>query len=83
MSQNKVSCLKVFPGKLRDEISPPAAILLSYDICQGANVFLPLHNKVSIDDNTLHVQSGVTILTDGAFLEGGTLFVTPAVCFCD
>jgi len=27
-------------------------------------MFLPPCNKVSIDDNTLHVQSGVTISTD-------------------
>ena len=37
----------------------------------------------SVDDNTLHVQSGVIISTDGDFLEGDTLFMTPAVCFCD
>jgi len=30
-------------------------------------MFLPLHNKVSVDDNTLHVQSRVTISTDGDF----------------
>jgi len=42
-------------------------------------MFLPPHNKVSIDYNTLHVQSGVTILTDADFSEGETLFVTPAV----
>jgi len=33
-------------------------------------MFLPPRNKVSIDDNTLHVQSIVTILTDGEFSEG-------------
>jgi len=32
-------------------------------------MFLPLCNKVSIDDNTLHVQSGVTISTDGDFSD--------------
>ena len=42
-------------------------------------MFLPPHNKVSIDDNTLHVQSIVTILTD--LSEGETSFVTPAECF--
>jgi len=30
-------------------------------------MFLPLHNKVTADDNTLHVQCGVTISTDGDF----------------
>jgi len=36
-------------------------------------MFLPLHNKVS----------GLTISTDSDFSEGGTLFVTSAVRFCD
>jgi len=27
-------------------------------------MFLPPRNKVFVDDNTLHVQSGVTISTD-------------------
>jgi len=44
-------------------------------------MFWPPRNKVSVDDNTLHVQSGVTISTDGDFSEGETLFVTPAVRF--
>jgi len=30
-------------------------------------MFQTPHKKVSIDDNTLHVQSGVTILTDSDF----------------
>jgi len=46
-------------------------------------MFLPPRNKVSVDDNTLHWQSGVTILTDGDFLERETLFVTSAVHFYD
>jgi len=46
-------------------------------------MLFPLRNKVSVDDNTLRVQSGVTISTDGDFLEGETLFVTPDVHFCD
>jgi len=54
-------------GELRDKISPLAAILLSYNIRQGVNMFLSLRNQVSVDDNTLHVQSAVTILTDGDF----------------
>jgi len=70
-------------GELRDEISPPEVILLSYDICSGANMFVPPRNKVSIDDKTLHVQSGGNILTDSDFSEGETLFVTPAVHFYD
>jgi len=45
-------------------------------------MFVPLRNKVSVDDNTLHVQSGVTVSTDGDFSEGETLFMTSAVCFC-
>jgi len=42
-------------------------------------MLLPPHNKVSmggqvyIDDNTLHVQCRVTILTDSDFLEWATL----------
>jgi len=36
-------------------------------------MFLPLRNKVSVDGNTLHEQSGVTILTDGDFSEGETI----------
>jgi len=44
---------------------------------------LPPRNKVSIDDNTLYVDSGVTISTDGDFSEGETLLVTPAVYFYD
>jgi len=51
-----------------------------YDIRRGANMFLSPRNKVSVDDNTLHVQSGVTVSTDG---EGETSFVTLAVCFYD
>jgi len=46
-------------------------------------MFLPPHNKVSVDDNTLHVLSGVTLSTDGDFLLGETLFVTLAVRFYD
>jgi len=46
-------------------------------------MFLPLCNKVSVDDNTLHVQSGVTISTNGDFSEGETLFMTLAVHFYD
>jgi len=73
-----------FPrGELCDQRSLPAAISLSYNIHQGVNMFLPLRNKVSVDDNTLHVQSGVTILTDGDFSEGETLLMTPAMRFCD
>jgi len=56
--------------ELRDDISPPAAILLSYNIRRGANMFLPPRNKGFDDDNTLHVQSGVTVLTDTDFSEG-------------
>jgi len=42
-------------------------------------MLLPPHNKVSVgghvyvDNNTLHVQSGVTISTDSDFSEGETL----------
>jgi len=46
-------------------------------------MFLPPRNIISVDDNTLHVQSGVTISTDGDFLERETLFVTLAVRFYD
>ena len=46
-------------------------------------MFLQLHDKISVDDNTLHVQSGVTISTDGDFSEGETLFVTPVAQFYD
>ena len=46
-------------------------------------MFLPPGNKVSVDDNTLPVQSGVTILTDGDFSVGETLFVTLAGRFYD
>jgi len=46
-------------------------------------MFLPPHNKVSIDDNTLHVYSRVTISTDSDFSEGETLFMTVAVRFYD
>jgi len=35
----------------------------------------PPRNKVSVDDNTLHVQAIVIISTDGHFSEGETLFV--------
>jgi len=56
---------------------------MKYDICLEANVFLPPHNKVCVNDNILHVQSGVSILTDGDFSEGETLFMTPAVRFYD
>jgi len=52
-------------------------------VTRGVNLFLPLRNKVSIDDNTVHVHSGVTVSTDGDFSEGKTLFVTLAVCFYD
>jgi len=45
--------------------------------------FFPPRNKVSIDDNTLHMQSRVIISTDGDFSEGETVFVTPAVHFYD
>jgi len=65
-------------GELCDKISLPAAILLSNDIHRGANMFLLPRNKVSVNDNTLHVQSGVTISTDGDFSEGETVFVIPA-----
>jgi len=34
-------------------------------------MFLPPRNS-SVDDNTPHVQSGVTILTAGDFSEGET-----------
>jgi len=60
-----------------------AVILLPYDIRQGMNMLLPLRNEVFVDDNTLRMQSGVTILTDSDFSEGATLFVTPAVRFYD
>jgi len=42
---------------------------------------LPPRNKVTVDDNTLHVQSGVTTSTDGDFSEAETLFMTLAVLF--
>jgi len=42
-------------------------------------MFLPLRNKLSVDDNTLHVQSGVTISTDGDFSEGETICDTGCV----
>jgi len=66
-------------SELHDEISLLVAILLSYDICRGVNMFLPPRNQVSIDDNTQHVQSRVTSSTDGDFSERETLFVKPAV----
>jgi len=56
-----------------DEISLLAVILLSYNIRRGANMLLPPRDKVSIgahvyvDDNTLHMQSRITISTDGNF----------------
>jgi len=46
-------------------------------------MFLPPRHKVFVDDNTLHVQSAVSISTDGDLLEGETLFMTPAVRFYD
>jgi len=78
-----VSHLKVSQGELRDDISPPAAILLSYDSRRGVNMFLPPHNKVSVDDNTLCVQYGVTISTDSDFSEAETLYMTLGVRFYD
>jgi len=33
-------------------------------------VFLPPRNKFSVDDNTIRVQSRLTITTDGDFSEG-------------
>jgi len=44
------------------------AILLWNNIRRGANILLPLRNKVSMGD-----MSGVTISTDGDFSEGETL----------
>jgi len=50
-------------------------------------MLLPSHNKVSmggqvyVDNNTLHVQSGVTISTDGDFLEWETLLCDTS-CGC-
>jgi len=38
---------------------------------RGANMFLPPCNKVSVDDNTLHMHAGVTISTDGVFTLHG------------
>jgi len=66
--RNNVSGLKVSWGKFHDEISPPVVILLWNDILRGANMLLPLHNKVSVGD-----ISGVTISTNGDFLEEGPL----------
>jgi len=43
--RNNVSCLKVSPGKFRDEISLLAAILLLYDIRRGVNMLLPACNN--------------------------------------
>ena len=48
VQRNKVSVLKVSRGEIRDKRSPPLAILLSYDICRGVNMLLPLHNKDSM-----------------------------------
>jgi len=70
-------------GELRDEISSLVAILLSYNILLRSKYVLPPHNKVSVDDNTQHMQSEVTISTDGDFSEWETLFVTLAVRFYD
>jgi len=45
-------------------------------------MFLPLRNEVSVDDNTLYVQSGVTISTDGDFSEGETICDTSCGLAC-
>jgi len=65
--RNKVSGLKVSPGEFRDEISLPTAILLSNDIRRELSMLLPPRKSlrgghVYVDDNTLHVQSGVSIM---------------------
>jgi len=44
-------------------------------------MLLPPHNKVFIEENTLHVQSEVSISSDSDFLEGETLFLIPAMHF--
>ena len=43
-----ISSLKVSRGKFCDKISPLVVILLSNDICWGANMLLPPRNKVSV-----------------------------------
>jgi len=46
-------------------------------ISAGANMSnMPMRNKVSIDNNTLHVQSRITISTDGDFSEKETIHDT-------
>jgi len=68
-------------GELRDEMSASSDfIVVQYPLRSECFCHCTI---VSVDENTLHVQSGVTILTDGDFSEGETLFVTSAVCFYD
>jgi len=47
-------------------------------------MFLPPRrpNKVSVDDNALHVQSGVTISTGGDFSEGDFIRDTGCALLC-
>jgi len=51
--------------EFHDEMSLPAAILLSNDICRGANMLLPLHNSLHWD------MSRVTISIHDDVSEGG------------
>jgi len=86
VSRNKISGLKVSRGEFRDEISSLAAILLSNDIRRGVNMLLLPRNKVSVGRSlrgrkSLHVQSRVTISTDGNFSEGDTLLLDTG-CGC-
>jgi len=45
-------------------------------------MFLLLHNKGSVDNNTLHVQSGITISKDSGFSEGEAIRDTSGALIC-
>jgi len=55
---NIVSHWKVSLRQITWQNKSAVAILLSYNIHRGVNMFLPPRNKVSVDDNALHVQFG-------------------------
>ena len=60
VSRNKVSGLKVSGGGFRDEIDPPAAILLPYDFLRGARINSPPSIKKTAPGGDF--QSDVSIL---------------------